>query len=64
VTFTRLRDAVLDEAARLEGSQEALVAAGLRVFRHQPALAAAAALRRVARLIDAAAAAAKPGGKR
>ncbi len=52
VTFTRLRDALLDEAHRIEGSQRALVEAGVRGFRHQPALATALALRRVARLVD------------
>lgn len=52
VTFTRLRDAALAEAERIEQSQRALVAAGLRAHRYQPALARALELRRLARLVE------------
>lgn len=62
VTFARLRAAALAAAERIEQSQRALVAAGLRGFRHQPALAHAMELRRLAALVDAAKAAAKRGG--
>jgi len=64
VTFTRLRDAALDEADRIEQSQRALVAAGLRAFRHQPRLMRAMELRRLAALVDTAKAATKGEGKR
>jgi hypothetical protein len=64
VTFTRLREGLEAEAFRIEARQAALVAAGLRTFRYQPALARALELRRAMRIVDdARAAAAKKGAR-
>jgi hypothetical protein len=57
VTFTRLRNAALDEAERIEQSQRALTSdAGgmppLRKLRYQPQLKRAMELRALARMVD------------
>lgn len=51
-TFTRLVEAVLTEAARIEGSQRALVAAGDRAFRYRPYLTRAMELRACATALE------------
>lgn len=52
VTYTRLEAAAIEEATKIEQSQRALVAAGLRVRPHQPALKRAMELRAIARLVE------------
>lgn len=52
VTYTRLRDAALDEAGRLEQSQRALVAAGLREIPSGEKLTRAMEFFAIVRLID------------
>lgn len=51
-TFTRLVEAVLAEALRIEGSQRALVAAGDRAFRYRPQLTRAMELRACAAALE------------
>lgn len=61
VTFTRLRDAALAEADRIELTQERLVALGDRAGRYVPALIRAQEFRALVRMVDRVAAQMKAG---